>query len=260
MTNESLTYERYRTICRLPEEALCINCDDNKWISTIKKPEIKTRRTGLFSKTYDVSWDCIWFGTYPQARTNYMDGQCYEHQPICWRILEIEDEKALLLSDIILDVKPFNEDCSSEQTIRKWLNDEDELSFLEMAFSKKEQEAIVKRTEKVTLLTYSQLVDAKYSQYGFNVQGKLIEKACLCGYSDYAVWKGLATFDTKYGQWWLATPSIHENKAMAVNVLEKAPVIEVEMNRKTIGVRPLIKVDLRKIYKTNKGLDNLKNQ
>lgn len=239
MMNESLNYEKYRTICRLQEEELRINSDACNWISAIKKPEIKTRKTGLFSKTYDVSWDCIWFGRYPQGKAN--------DQPICWRILDIKDERALLLSDIILDAKPFNESYSSSQTLRKWLNGEDKHSFLSMAFSKKEQEAIVNRPEKVTLLTYSQLADAKYSQYGFNVQGKLIEQACLCGYSDYAVWKGLATFGTRYGQWWLATPSIQENKAMAVNVLEKAPIIEAEMDRKTIGVRPLIEVDLNKL-------------
>ena len=246
MMKESLNYEKYRTICRLPEEALCINRDDNKWISAIKKPEIKIRKTGLFSKTYDVSWECIWFGKYPQAKMGaHIEG--YVHQPICWRILDVKDGRALLLSDVILDAKPFNESYRLEPTIWKWLNGKDELSFLGMAFSEKEQEAIVKRPEQVTLLSYSQLADAEYSQYGFNIQGKLIEQACMCGYSDYAVWKGLDTFGARYGQWWLATPSIHEKKAMAVNILENSPVVEVEMNRKTIGVRPLIEVDLRKL-------------
>lgn len=81
--------------------------------------------------------DIISFGHYPQtAKGN-------DQTPIDWKVLEIQDGKAMLISKYGLDCQPYHkskkpitwEKCS----MRAWLNKD----FLKKAFSKEEQEAIL---------------------------------------------------------------------------------------------------------------------
>ncbi len=57
--------------------------------------------------------------------------------PIKWRVLNVKDNKALLLSDRILDNRSFDELSDkviwANSTIRKWLN-EDSGGFYNIAF------------------------------------------------------------------------------------------------------------------------------
>ena len=81
--------------------------------------------------------DVIEFGRYEQDgdKTN-------GEEAIEWRVLAVEDGKALIISEYALDAKPYNtefvaitwEGC----TLRNWLNDD----FYKAAFSEKEQEWI----------------------------------------------------------------------------------------------------------------------
>ena len=65
--------------------------------------------------------DLLTFGSYEQD-DNQRDGR----EPIVWRVLVVEGDKALLISDICLVAKPYNtkweaftwESC----TLRAWLN------------------------------------------------------------------------------------------------------------------------------------------
>ncbi len=81
--------------------------------------------------------DIITFGTYPQTS----DGT--DQTPIEWIVLDVQDEKALLLSQYGLDAKPYNKertDITWEKcSLRVWLND----YFLNNAFSPKERSAIL---------------------------------------------------------------------------------------------------------------------
>ena len=78
---------------------------------------------------------CFTFGNYKQGKNG-------EILPIEWRVLEIEDGKALVLTDAVLDEVAFNEIEKSVTwnncTLRKWMNDD----FLNAAFSSSEQEKI----------------------------------------------------------------------------------------------------------------------
>lgn len=86
--------------------------------------------------------DFVLFGHYPQTS----EGK--DSTSIKWKILAVESDKILLLSDKVLDVKPFHnntktveitwEDC----TLRSWLNKD----FMKNAFSSDEQSAIVTTT------------------------------------------------------------------------------------------------------------------
>ncbi len=89
----------------------------------------------------------ITFGHYPQTASGT------DRTPIEWLVLDVQGHKALVISRYGLDAKPYNEERVAVTwetcTLRAWLND----SFLNTAFSAKEQSAI--------LLTH---VDNSYSQ------------------------------------------------------------------------------------------------
>lgn len=51
-----------------------------------------------------VTWDCIYFGSYPQT-----DSTGARKDKIKWRVLSRSGNKALLMADQVLDAKPFSE-------------------------------------------------------------------------------------------------------------------------------------------------------
>lgn len=67
----------------------------------------------------------------------------FEYSPMKWRVLKLDGSVALLLSDRMPDVCPFNSEatdvCWEQCSLRRWLNGE----FLDRAFSANEQSAIV---------------------------------------------------------------------------------------------------------------------
>lgn len=86
-----------------------------------------------------ATWDCIYFGNYRQG---YAGWQMWKEEPIKWRVLSVDGDDALLLTDTNLDVQQYN-DTTSEVTwetctMRTWLNN----AFLNTAFTVAEQEAI----------------------------------------------------------------------------------------------------------------------
>ena len=74
---------------------------------------------------------------------NYFINDDKNKEPIEWRVLEVSNNKALLVTKDAIDGKPYNtewEDITWEQcSLRQWLNNE----FINQAFSKKEQEEIL---------------------------------------------------------------------------------------------------------------------
>ena len=80
--------------------------------------------------------DRIPFGQYPQGA----DG---EVQPLMWRVLAVENGRALLITDKLIEAIPYNKDYSSVTwetcTLRKWMNDE----FFCKAFLLEEQSEII---------------------------------------------------------------------------------------------------------------------
>lgn len=67
----------------------------------------------------------------------------FEYAPIKWRVLRLEGSTALLVTDRMPDVCPFNDEaadvCWEQCSLRRWLNSE----FLSHAFSADEQTAIL---------------------------------------------------------------------------------------------------------------------
>lgn len=81
--------------------------------------------------------DTITCGKYEQDNDN-ANGL----EPIEWQIIDVKDNKALVISCNVLDCRQFNEDDSiiswSDSSLRKWLNSE----FFETAFSNDEKSSI----------------------------------------------------------------------------------------------------------------------
>ncbi|MGN1020957.1 MAG: DUF6273 domain-containing protein [Aristaeellaceae bacterium] len=77
----------------------------------------------------------VTFGRYPQGAGN-------EVQPIAWQVLEVRDDRALLLSRYVLDAQPFYTEAGItrwiDATVRQWLQE----TFTPAAFTRQEQKLI----------------------------------------------------------------------------------------------------------------------
>ncbi len=216
----------------------------NTWLTKVKAPEIT--RSGFVFKRCHVAWDCIWFGHYPQKRK--ADGT-FSNELICWRVLNVENGKALLLSDLILDAETFSITGKSGNVIamykdiaNRYDNSPNEQSFYYRAFSKAERNAILHVASKVNFVKSEYISDAAFQKYGFNYQGKVITESCVAAYSDYAVSRGLNA-NYKFGTWLLSGTTRARATMFCVN--EFGVLCSTKgVSTHTVGIRPMIEVDL----------------
>lgn len=79
--------------------------------------------------------DVLILGRYPQTEQENV-------LPIEWQVLDVEEDRVLVLSRYVLDAMPFHEEAVPVRwencTLRSWLNS----AFMDAAFSPEEQEAI----------------------------------------------------------------------------------------------------------------------
>ena len=162
---------------------------------TLHNPKIEDDSSAKSGKK--VSWDCLWFGSYPQSKITEKDGDIYttlkntdnwdkngdatinnikyhtteagyfKYEPIKWRVLQSENGEAFLLSDVILDNQNYNEDYSTweESSLRSWLNGE----FMNRAFSDEEKEKI----------NITEIVNQDNSDYGTEGGNNISDKISL---------------------------------------------------------------------------------
>ena len=211
------------------------------------RPAIWVDNTGLSTKGYEVA-----FGRYEQDN-NLENGP----EPIEWIVLDAQDGKSLLLSKYGLDARAFHEMESvaywDSCTLRKWLNG----AFLQDAFSKKEQQAILSTkvdnskeqgnpswetsdrtstTDASFLLSYAEI-----SSYFHND----IERRCKP--TAFAIAEGV-NLNGEHSWWWTRSAS-------SGNYLNYAGTISPEGSTKTTknvnsvkgAVRPAIWVDQEKL-------------
>ena len=200
-----------------------------------------------------VTWDCLWFGSYPQSQITKKDGEIYttlkntdnwdkngdvtidnskyhkteagyfKYEPIKWRVLQSENGEAFLLSDVILDRQPYNENYEDitweESSLRTWLNGE----FINRAFSDEEKEKINiteivnqdnpdygteggnNTSDKIFLLSLSEVSEQQDGEkYGF-----LDDRMRACENS---------TFSEAFSWWWLRSPVSYSIDAAVVDI------------------------------------------
>ena len=141
--------------------------------------------------------DFIKLGSYYQSGSE-------KREPIEWKVLAIEDHKALLLSKYALDCKPFNSNWVStnweNSSIREWCNN----FFFKFAFSIREQKQVVhsliENNKQLNTMDYVFLLSIKEAQdYFANAKSR------ICTLTPYA--KEQATWlninEDRICSWWL---------------------------------------------------------
>lgn len=186
--------------------------------------------------TKGCEWDTVTFGKY--------DGK-----PIKWRVLNIDGDNAFLLSDSLIDNKPFNDEDKSitwkDSSIRSWLNEE----FYNNSFTDNEKEMIkisrlINRdnpfygkdggddtTDKVFLLS---LDDINQPGYGFTNLYRV--------YSNTRIAKD---YNDNEGFWWLRSPGAGTNGAADVTRNGVADLSGYFVYYSNRGVRPALYINLK---------------
>lgn len=261
-----------------------------KYYSTGNEQEISTAKKDLVENPKivkdtsveggkKVTWDCIWFGSYPQTKivssskendlystlekSNGWDKnndiiigkekyhrakKCYfKYEPIKWRVIKCENGEALLLSDIVLDKQKYNKRLKKvtweKSTLRKWLNKK----FMNRAFSSSEQEAI--RTTKV--------INEDNYYYKTDGGNDTLDKIYLLSLSETDEEKEYGFTDSygmtikysnyadlcDYQYWWLRTPGEKNISAAVVDMSGEAYVGGGESDME-LGIRPVLHLNL----------------
>ena len=261
-----------------------------KYYSTGNEQEISTAKKDLVENPKivkdtsveggkKVTWDCVWFGSYPQTKivssskendlystlekSNGWDKnndiiigkekyhrakKCYfKYEPIKWQVIKCENGEALLLSDIVLDKQKYNKRLKKvtweKSTLRKWLNKK----FMNRAFSSSEQEAI--RTTKV--------INEDNYYYKTDGGNDTLDKIYLLSLSETDEEKEYGFTDSygmtikysnyadlcDYQYWWLRTPGEKNISAAAVDMSGEAYVGGGESDME-LGIRPVLHLNL----------------
>ena len=162
---------------------------------------------------------------------NYLQGSNEEVEPIEWRVLAVENGKALVISEKLLDCVQYNEKYVNVTwetcTLRKWMNGE----FINKAFSSSEQ-------AKIATVTNQNLDNPEYNTEGGNAtQDKIfalsIDEANqyfsndddrMAAPTGYAKKQGAYVSDSysltsgeKTGWWWLRSPGRNGDLAASVD-------------------------------------------
>jgi len=189
----------------------------------------------------------ITFGHYEQDN-NLKNGP----EPIEWRVLVVEDARALLISKYGLDAKPYHEKDESvtweKCSLRGWLNEE----FYNKAFDSSEKNRILQ-------ITIKNLKNQSYGTKGGNDTRDHIfllsfDEANLyfvsnddrmCQSSDYAKENG-ASIDRDNGNssWWLRSPGWMAISAAFVRPTGNINYSGDYVHRRIIVVRPAFWLDL----------------
>ena len=252
-----------------------------------------------------VTWDCVWFGNYPQNRVDsvaeqplwyalehakgwdanndiVLDGVKYRrtgsstsysyyiYEPIKWRVLNIEGNRALLLSDAVLDFKEYNKYRRSiitwkKSAARSWLNgyssgsntdgvDYSRDNFIDTAFTATEQSAICNTNclndgrddtcDKLFFLSTSEAVSEKhgYLKCGWRITD------CRSMYARSKYTKGVVAgggigYIGYTSSWWLRTPGFLSYSAYVLPGNENFSYLNGDAEEKA-HVRPALTLDL----------------
>ena len=194
--------------------------------------------------------DYVFFGAYEQDN-NTSNGK----EDVEWLVLEVKDEKALVISKYALDCKQYNTsytDVTWETcTLRKWLNND----FINAAFSADEKAMIPTVTvsadknpdyitnpgnatqDKVFLLSITE-ANKHFSS----------DSARQCKPTEYAVAGGayVISYYVNYG-WWLRSPGYIQNNAAYVFIDGDVSEHGLDVLNDDGAVRPALWIDFSKI-------------
>ena len=181
----------------------------------------------------------ITFGRYPQTESG-------EVKPIEWRVLEVKDNKALLLADKGLDAVPYDtrfaEVTWKTSSIRQWLNTD----FYNAAFNESEKSRIA-----ITVLK-----NPDNPKYGTPGGGDTRDRIFLLSLDEaewyimydagrvlkptpYAVERGIYLVE-KTPKWWLRSPGLDQTAASNVSVDGSLKLSGYFVHYDGLAVRPAL--------------------
>ncbi|MBE6587308.1 MAG: TIR domain-containing protein [Ruminococcaceae bacterium] len=184
--------------------------------------------------------DCFEFGVYEQDN-NTSNGK----EKIEWYVLDVKDDKALVISTYGIECKPYNTECINitwgSSTIREWLNG----AFLDTAFSTIEKSMIPKMS--VPASTPSQgdtTYDRVFLLDGNEVGEYLPSNMVKCKPTEYLLAYGSTYNSTyKYWSWWLRTT--YDNEASYIGFDGYGGTYKVDTE--TYMIRPALWIDINSL-------------
>lgn len=248
----------------------------------------------IYYTDYYYNWGGTGFvdmgGTYKDTYAKLDDSYHYfMYQPIKWRVLQVKGNTALLLSDVCLDNKKYNDaktDCVwKDSTIRSFLNSYKSSynkagksytskGFYNTAFSKMERKSIMKSkldsdygsvSDKIYLISDS---DADNKDYGFCYDCLACDKARYCSSSTYAKSMGIYTYSdmpeyANQNQWYLGNSyfGLYDNRGVPyVDVAGWYNDWEGQSGTSTSGIRPALRLNLASsVYTIGTSIVTTKN-
>ena len=226
-----------------------------------------------------VTWNCLWFGSYPQSQITAEDGEIYtiltnidnwnkngdviientkyhktekdyfKYEPIKWRVLQSENGEAFLLSDVILDKQLYNENDKyvtwEKSSLRAWLNKK----FIKRAFIDEEREKI----------NITEIVNQDNPVYGTEGGNNTFDKIFLLSLSEVSEQQdgekygflddeiracGKSDFSKKVSWWWLRSPGRNSFSAAEVDCCGWILRCGVDVCYDSDGVRPALHLNL----------------
>ncbi len=193
--------------------------------------------------------DVVNFGTYEQDNNKKT-----KHEEIEWKVLEIKDNKALVISEYVIDTGAYNTekgDIAWEKcTLRKWLNED----FINAAFGDNEKELIATTTlaaeKKPSNSTYTPaptqdkifILTAEEAEHYFPEREN--RKSRVTAYTVGKEAKGYSDWDG-FGTWWLrGAIGYFQNVSAQVDAYDG----DIECNYTYVeeiqGIRPVMWIDL----------------
>lgn len=240
-----------------PGQVSVVNAADAA--SSVSKPTV--------SEFHTVTWDCVYYGNYWQEDTNG-DGKATtddEKMPIKWRVLTVEGDYALLMSDKILDWTKFSDAYAPVGWGGSKIEDLLNHYFCHHAFGLldvvtrdikytlvdgdvnpvtqvKGSEA---RTDPVYVLSYS---EATKAEYGFDTSLDTKSKTRRAERTGFAVTQAGGLNPDLRASWWLSTPG--EDLRHRIVIGEDGNALQYEgVNGKMVnlsyGVRPVLWLNLK---------------
>ena len=197
----------------------------------------------------------IVLGKYPQNNQ-------YLAEPIEWTVIEIKENKALLISNYCLDCKVYDESyCITswyDSYIRRWLNDE----FYNSVFSCEEQNCIrqVRVNNENTIYVDGEEINIGWSTedkvflLSFNETQKYLS-SFKAQATKVAIQNGAYCKDENYCSWWLRTPG----KSKQANIFwPNGTFSNIRgVNDTDIAVRPAVWVDIANLPKNSFVTDDI---
>ncbi len=221
----------------------------------------------------DATYDGCWTEDAPTWRF-------FRHDPIRWRVLKVKGGIALVVSDVALDARRYNEEFTSvtwaTSSVRSWLNGYGAESnqpgvdfvgrgFVDAAFSVGQRAAVLDTrvanvdsrrygtyggegtTDRVFLLSEADVCGATATTHGFVADGGVCDEARRCEASDYA--RAMGAYRSDFGNsegncwWWLRSPG--DGQINAAGVCLDGHVYRYGLSVRSGGaaVRPALNLD-----------------